>query len=314
MAYVPKSWSFEKFKNKMWETGAEVNKVTLSFLRQLLGVHKKTSNLAILGETGKYPLSIKAYIHIFKYWSRLCTSENELLKASKEANMALNQSGHQNWLRVIQYLLHLVDMKCDFGKNELENKELTKIFKQKIENIYQNWWNEKMKSTENRKLDFFFSYKKTFKFEPYLDAVPRNIRRYATRLRTSSHSYPVETLRYCKPTIDQQDRKCTICNTNQVGDEIHYLLNCTNYNILNTRKTHMKELRGTVDQFRNFSEECIIKYCLLLNDKRILHGMSQYIKAIAEAYKEETAEKPTIKPEVTTRYGRRVKEPVKLNL
>ena len=71
--------------------------------------------------------------------------------------MALNQSGHQNWLRVIQYLMHLVDMKCDFSKNELENKKLAKIFKQKIENIYQNWWNEKMKSTENRKLDFFFS-------------------------------------------------------------------------------------------------------------------------------------------------------------
>ena len=41
LAYMPKSWSYEKFKNKMWDRGAEVNKVTLSFLRQLLGVHKK---------------------------------------------------------------------------------------------------------------------------------------------------------------------------------------------------------------------------------------------------------------------------------
>ena len=92
----------------MWEVGAEVNMVTLNFLRQLLGVHKKTPNLAIMGETGKYPLSLKVYIQIFKYWSRLSTSENELLKASMEANMMLDQQGHQNWLKVNQNLLKVI--------------------------------------------------------------------------------------------------------------------------------------------------------------------------------------------------------------
>ena len=66
LAYVPKCWNFERFKSRMWEVGAEVNMVTLNFLRQLLGVHKKTPNLAIMGETGKYPLSLKVYIQIFK--------------------------------------------------------------------------------------------------------------------------------------------------------------------------------------------------------------------------------------------------------
>ena len=47
LAYVPKCWNFERFKSRMWEVGADVNMVTLSFLRQLLGVHKKTPNLAI---------------------------------------------------------------------------------------------------------------------------------------------------------------------------------------------------------------------------------------------------------------------------
>ena len=43
----------------MWEIGRELNKVIIGFLRQLLGVHKKTTNLAILAETGKYPIAIK---------------------------------------------------------------------------------------------------------------------------------------------------------------------------------------------------------------------------------------------------------------
>ena len=58
LAYMPKNWNYDKFKSNMWDVGGEVNKVTLSFLRQLLGVHKKTPNLVILAETGEYPLSI----------------------------------------------------------------------------------------------------------------------------------------------------------------------------------------------------------------------------------------------------------------
>ena len=50
LAYLPKCWTYEKFTKNMWDIGGEVNKVTLSFLRQMLGVHKKTPNLAILGE------------------------------------------------------------------------------------------------------------------------------------------------------------------------------------------------------------------------------------------------------------------------
>ena len=76
----------------------------------------------------------------------------------------------------------------------------------------------------------------------------------------------------------------------------------------------MKELRNTIDHFNTFSEECIIKYCLVLNDARIFQGISQYIKAIAEAYKEETADETPTKPDITTRSGRLVKKPIKLNL
>ena len=81
----------------MWDIGGEVNKVTLSFLRQLLGVNKKTSNLAIMGETGKYPLAVNVFTHILKYWFRLKFSENKLLNAAKSANLSLDSLGLQNW-------------------------------------------------------------------------------------------------------------------------------------------------------------------------------------------------------------------------
>ena len=214
---------------------------------------------------------------------------------------------------LIHFLLKFTNTNHSPSKNEIVNNKAAKIFERKLKNAYHNWWTEKMTSIENRKLSFFYTYKKTFKFEPYLDTVPRHIRLFTTRLRTSSHNYPIEVLRYNKPVIERQDRKCTICNNNQVGDELHYLLKCTNYNILNTRQTNMKELREAVDQFENFSDDCIIQYCLLLHDYRIHNGMARYVKAIAETYKEETMEKQTI-PITYTRCGRLVKKPEKLNL
>ena len=67
LAIIPKSLDYNKFYLNMWEHGSEINKVCMSFLRQLLGVHKKTSNLALMSETGKFPPIMKVYIQIYKY-------------------------------------------------------------------------------------------------------------------------------------------------------------------------------------------------------------------------------------------------------
>ena len=63
----------EKFKENMWDTGKELNKVIIGFLRQLLGVNKKTTNIGVLAETGKYPIAIKIFDQIIRYWPRLKT-------------------------------------------------------------------------------------------------------------------------------------------------------------------------------------------------------------------------------------------------
>ena len=47
-ACMPKNWDFNKFQSQVWEMGEEVNKVVVSFLRQILGVNKKSTNMAIM--------------------------------------------------------------------------------------------------------------------------------------------------------------------------------------------------------------------------------------------------------------------------
>ena len=165
----------------MWDLGSEVNKVVLSFVRQLLGVHKKTTNLATLSETGKYPLSVKIFVRIIKYWFRIYTSQNILLQACLKTNMTLEQLNSPNWYKIVKYLQKATNTSFVPNQNNKENDKIITQFKNKLQNYYKDWWLKTMKSEENKKLDFFFRHKKTFSFEQYLDFMPKNLRQYITK-------------------------------------------------------------------------------------------------------------------------------------
>ena len=239
-------------------------------------------------------------------------SKNELIKACKEANQDHDDLGLQNWHKLVKFLLKTTNLSPGEIQNENESGQIINAFKQNIKLIYQNWWHEKLMSDENKKLKFFFKYKKIFKFEKYLDSLPRHIRMYTSRLRSSSHNYPIETLRYCKPKVESKDRKCNICTTNEVGDEHHYLAKCTNESIVCIRQTFLTRIRNT-SQLDKLSNDNIIEYCLLMHDIKTIQDMGLYIKDIANAYREESKDKKVEAPKIT-RSGRLSKKPDKLNL
>ena len=193
-AFLPPKWNIETFKKKIWNTGEEMNKVTLGFLRQILGIGKKSTNIAIHGETGKYPICIKIFTQIIKYWERLRTGEvSDLLKTSFELNKSDHMEGKQNWMRIIEFLLKsagLADKDTDCCT------KISKVFTKKVQNEYRKWWSHEIKNTS--KLDFYSIHKKIFRFEPYLDLIARDPRIYVTKLRISSHCLPVEIQRYHK--------------------------------------------------------------------------------------------------------------------
>ena len=170
-----------------------------------------------------------------------------------------------------------------------------------------------MQPDDSTKFDFFYKYKKNFIFEKYLDCIPRHIRLYTTRLRTSSHNLPVETMRYSKPKINREDRKCKICNLDKVGDEPHYLLHCNNASLATLRNDFFTNIRSNFTQLTNFTNENIIDYGMIMNDNQLIEPMAYYIKEIIHKFKEETAETKSRLP-TFTRCGRLVKKTVKLDL
>jgi hypothetical protein len=68
-----------------------LGKLNISMGKYVLGVNKRTTNLAIYGELGRYPLYIDTIISMIKYWVRLCknTHHDPLLREAYEENLLM---------------------------------------------------------------------------------------------------------------------------------------------------------------------------------------------------------------------------------
>ncbi len=270
------------------------------------------SNIAIHGETGKYPLCIKIFTHIIKYWVRLRGGEvSELLRAAADLDRGDREAGRQSWSRTVEYLLRYTNTTPRGGPGCYKN--LAKTFKHKIQTQYNTWWLNEVKSTS--KLDFYGKHKKHFRFESYLDNIPRGPRVYITRLRISGHCLPVEIQRYHKKPKKREERLCTICNSEGTADEYHYLLKCANSELCALREKFFANIKREFPQFINFTDENIINYCLNMSDVSTQLVMAEYARGVLCMYREEVGGPVKSAPEtIVTRVGRVSRKPQKLNL
>ena len=314
--YVPQSWDYKKFTARLWEIGIELERVALGFSRQLLGVHKKSSNIAIQTETGKYPICLKIFDRAIKYWLRLSTSDRPMLKAALDKDLKSYEGNKTCWIKSINFLRKAAGVEDMPVNSKPEKEKLIQNCRQNLKKLYLNWWEEQ--KTQNSKLDFYFKYKKVFRYEKYLDVLPRNVRCHLTRLRISSHCLPVEVLRYVKKKekkILRADRKCTICNLDQVGDEYHYLLDCRNSEIQHIRKTFFENIRVKIPQFEIFENIQILNYCLSMADSNTFLPFATYVKDVLEMYREEKIDsKHKVIAVIITKSGRESKRPSRLDL
>ena len=213
LAYLPKTWDYTRFVLEIWDHGKQINMVVMNFLRQLLGVHNKTSNIGIMSETGKYPIMMKVYTLIYKYWLRVSNTENILLKEALRINIEDHEKGKTSWCKIIEYLRKLTSQ-----EGAINTPITIDNFKAAMKMMFQVSWEAEGLLKERSKLDFYFSLKKTFGFEDYLDNIELSARIHVTKLRLSAHCLPVEILRYNKQYSNREDRTCNICELNVLGD------------------------------------------------------------------------------------------------
>ena len=92
---------FDTYINSILSCGSEVwgfhkapdiEKIHLTYLKTILGVKKSCSNSLVYFELGRFPLYITRKLKIIKYWLKLRSSDNCILKACYDEMIKCNDS------------------------------------------------------------------------------------------------------------------------------------------------------------------------------------------------------------------------------
>ena len=81
--------------------------------------------------------------------------------------------------------------------------------------------------------------KHILEWEYYLSHMPYKLRLALSRIRTCNHKLPIEAGRYGLRYAAREERICTKCNSGSIGDEFHFILTCTNPELMELRERYI---------------------------------------------------------------------------
>ena len=117
------------------KTDIERTCLYLYLYKRLLMVNKNTSNLATLGELGRYPIQIIILIRIIKFWHRINElEENSLLKETLNEQLRAQNTNKNQWIHFVNQVLNSLNIeKCFSGSTVLNENDLTKKLTTKLQ-------------------------------------------------------------------------------------------------------------------------------------------------------------------------------------
>ena len=258
-----------------------MDKILLSFSRFILGVHKHTTSAAVRGELGLYPLGIATLKSILKYKEHILNApDNSLLKCTVVELSSLSNDP-KSWLSLVHRTEQLV---VDIDKPYNHHTIL-----QKYKSLYREFWLNLLNKTGS-KLRTYAWIKSNLAFENYLTMVPiADHRKALTRLRTSSHKLAIETGRYCRPKLEPDQRKCTLCQT--MEDEVHFVVKCPRYQ--NERIELYNTVKGMCPNFISLPDKQKFYY-LVTAEREIIKATAKFCHAAFERHKSCSQHAPVV--------------------
>ena len=250
LLYSSELWGYQMRDDNIMES------TFVKFCKHILGVHRKTTNIAVRSGLGVNPLKIDTKLNMLMYLTYLREQKNHLLSTSL---IEMEKIG-SDWLKYVNNLIteHVPDYEhYAYHKpgriTEKTNAVSQEILKQQTRTKLQyqymnNTW--KVRLEESSKLEFYREVKTDHEFEKYLSWVKdRRHKSALTKLRISAHRLHIETGRYKKYdkvsktyiNTPREERTCSSC-TNKIEDEYHFLLECSEN--LDLREKFFESIKG----------------------------------------------------------------------
>jgi len=219
---------------------------------------------------------INRYVQVIKYWFKVISSENIIVKSVYDNSILTNVRG-DSWPFKVKLLLESYGFSDVWlHPEQFYVPTFISSFKQRVTDaFYQEWFADLF---NNNVLNIFYvNLKLTFGYESYLSTISAfTTRQYLTRMRISANRLRINSERF-RERIPRIERRCQLCNQSvpvDLEDEFHFRLKCQCFTDL--RNIYISRFfRGHPSMF---------KFLNLLNstNKRALTNLCLYIKFATE--------------------------------
>ena len=193
------------------------------------------------------------------FWYGLCsTSHSESPKISNLMFQLCSKLYYASdyklpWLMKVHSLLDSLGLSYIWSNQIHTIESFKRIVKQRLIDQFIQEWQSRV--AENSVCSNYRLFKKKFCFEKYLTYLSSILRQRVLKFRLSNHRLPIQQRRSLG--IPRDERICTVCDSGEVEDEFHYLLNCSNENVKRNRTKY-------VDKYYTHHPN-VPKLCSLMN-------------------------------------------------
>jgi len=208
----------------------DIERVHLKFCKMVLGLSQYTSSAMVYGETGRVPLIITIKTRIVAFWHKLLTTLSPKLSCSMYHllfQVVNNGLGESKWINFVQNILDECGLSYIWLNQATTTKDInTDWLKAKIKmsltDQFTQQWHDMINTNDN--CETYRNFKSNITMEKYLLCLPFKARNLISKFRCKNFKLPASPTIYYDPNVP--NKICTLCNQ-YIGDEIHYLLYCT---------------------------------------------------------------------------------------
>jgi hypothetical protein len=249
-----------------------INNIQHRAERFYLGLGKYSPNAALHGDMGWNTQEHKGWLNVCRSWRRLNNMDDNRKNKHvfKWAKGLAFDHNVKNWVHNIHAFFKVIDMQHVCMADHFLNKSIIHDLDTVLYEYFYSKWRDEMNRQDARrghgrnKLRTYRLFKFNLESEEYLKINNRHHRSALAKFRAGVAPIGVETGRY--KGIKFEDRLCTLCDANNVEDELHVLISCNFYSDI---RDDLFEHCMDVDYNFKFMSE-VDQLCFILSNKQMV--------------------------------------------
>ena len=209
----------------------------MKFFKCILKLYSFTPDCMVYGQTGRTELSVFVQCRAINSWYNIITGRKSKLshliylimfKLVRSKHENPDDNFHSKWIAFVKRTIDSVGFSHLWTDNpeHISHLWVKNAVKLRLNDMYKQHWISTM--NVNSQCIIYCLFKEELCFEKYLKQLNGKDLLSRCKFRCRSHKLPVSYNRFHD---GQYDNMCPLRDKRDVGDEFHYLLQCSYFNV-----------------------------------------------------------------------------------